>query len=323
MPANYGQSIRFNRARQSAIGAAPAANTYRAMRIFSSTLEGKTDYDPIPVLGGALANDFDTPELGTQMEMVDGEVVFPACLNQIGEVLADLFGAPVTTGASAPFTHTFVSGAASAPLLVAAEMVISASRQRRFAALRPTGMKLDISKEKSGDTTQRISVGYMGVGETTEATALAGIQAERLWLPASGRRARLLINGVANPDVIGASLDYQTGVADIPYLDGNDTIGAIERENDGTASGTFRVRANTNTYHTLSEGGAINTIGFQWQNGTASLTITVNCRIGKRGLPVPGRGALPAEFPFTGQQTNSLPMVTVALVNGIAASQYA
>jgi hypothetical protein len=47
---------------------------------------------------------------------VEGNVVVPVDLRNFGHWLKALFGAPTTTG-TGPYTHTFVSGAASLPSL--------------------------------------------------------------------------------------------------------------------------------------------------------------------------------------------------------------
>jgi hypothetical protein len=323
MPANYGQQAKLNRARQTVWDTMPAAATHRSARFFTHSLEGKQDYTPIPVIGGSAANDFDTPELGADMQECSGDIVYPLCINQAGDWLFDVFGAPVTTGTAPNITHTFSSGAATAPRMLAAEVLLSTTRQRRFLGLTPTGLKFDVRKDQSGDSTQRMTVSYMGRSETTNAAALAGVQAERAYAPVSGRTAQVLINGVASAEVTGASFDYRTGVEAVNVLDGvPDTASGIERGADGTCTGSIKVRTNTNTFHTLSDGSAAVNIGFQLGTAAAGLLVTVRASIGKRGQPVSGRGALEAEFPFTGFVGPSTPMVTAALFNALAAGTY-
>jgi hypothetical protein len=317
MPADYGQTVRTLRARQTAWATEPAG-VWRAARIFSDTVEGKQDYDTIPLINPGLANDFDTPAIGSQIQECSGDIVYPLCVNQAGDWLFDVFGANAHAAVGPDFAHTFSSGLAASPRLVGVEKRLSATRARKALGLAATGLKFDVRKDQSGDSTQRMTVSYMGRSETTESVPNASPTAERLYNPVSGRTAQVLINGLVNAEIISASLDYRTGVQSVQYLDGiTDLSSAVERETDCTCSGTIKVRTNTNTFHTLAESGALTQLGFQLGTATRGLLVTVNCKIGKAGQPIPGRGALEAEFPWTGSVAPAAAMLTAVLTNSI------
>lgn len=323
MPATHGQSARLHIARQSAIATFPnTPSEFRPRAFYSSTIAGSAGFTPDPVLGRGTFNNFDTPALQRNMEEVAGDVVFPLCANAIGDVLADVFGLPVTTGASAPFTHTFASGKDASPLMCAAELRLSSSHQRRLLGLVPTGLKLDVAKEASGDTTQRITVSYMGREDQTASTALSGVGTERAALYQSRRAVALLVDGVVAGEVLTASLDHRTGVASVPYLDGTDFVGAIEREQDETCSGSIRFRTNARTWHEMAADGNLRQIGFRWGNTQTGLTITVNARLSKIGQPVEGRGAVIGNVDFMGQVGAASAMLTAQLYNALPANSY-
>jgi hypothetical protein len=249
--------------------------------------------------------------------------VYPLCANASGDVFADIFGAPSTVGASAPYTHVFLSGRAAAPKILAMEMRLSASHQRRLVGLVPTGFKLDVAKEASGDTTQRLTVSYMGRQDQLATTALTGVGTARAPVFLSRRKVALLIDNVLVGEVLTASLDHKTGVASVPYLDGSDFTGAIERDVDESCSGAIRVRTNARTWHEMSEDNVVRTISLRWGNSNSGVTISVVGKIAKNGQPVEGRGALVSNFDFMGQVGASNAMVTVGLVNGLPADTYA
>lgn len=319
MPAHFGQRAKLALALQAAIATFPAANLFRYLRFYSSAAEGKADFQPDPIIGGSVQNDFDTPELIQDMAMVDGAFEFPVCANQSGDVLSWIFGTPTTAGASAPFTHTFVSGSNTAPRMYAAERFLTATRQRRLLGLVPKSLGLEFAKENG---VQRMNVGVIGRDENNATAALTGVLAERVYTPLHRKRAVISVGGVAAPEAVGLSIDYQTGVKDIPYLDGTDAVSAIEREDDATLSGTLKVRTDTNTYHALGDGGGLSTVGVVLGTGNAVFQLTANVRFGRRGVPVSGRGGIVAEFPFQGQVLAASPMLTVALVNALPAATY-
>jgi hypothetical protein len=318
MPTNQGKTSRLARGSQTDIATFPAA--LRLIRYYSSTVEGKQDDQPDDAIGATAHNDFDTTNLQRDMETVDGAMEFPLCANQTGDVLADIFGIPVTTGTSPTITHTFASGLATAPRLFGQEVRISATRQRRHSGLVARSFSLSVAKENG---IQRFSISVIGRQDLNSSTAFSSPTAERAYLPLNKRTARIQLNGAAAPDIMSGSLEYNTGVEAVPFLDGTEFIGAIERDNDATVSGTISVRTDSNTYHALGDTSTQHTVSFILGSGNAMITVTVRVRFSKKGQPVSGRGPLVTEFAFKGEVGTSAPMVTVALVNGLAALSYA
>jgi hypothetical protein len=317
MATNQGKTSRLARGLQTDIATFPTA--MRLARYYSSTIEGKQDDQPDDVIGATAHNDFDTVNLQRDMETVDGAMEFPLCANQTGDVLTDIFGLPVTTGTNPTITHTFSSGAATAPRLFGQEIKISATRQRRHVGLVARSFSLSVAKENG---IQRFSISVIGRQDLNASTAFASPGAERAYLPLNKRTARIQLNGAAAPDIMSGSFEYNTGVEAVPYLDGTEFIGAIERDNDATVSGSISVRTDSNTYHALGDTATDHTVAFIVGSGNSMMTITVRGRFSKKGQPVSGRGPLVTEFAFKGQVGASAPMVTVALVNSLAALSY-
>jgi hypothetical protein len=319
MAGHYGQRAKLAFAPQSTISVFPAAAGFRPCRFYAAPAEVKADFQPDPVIGGSVQNDFDTPELIQDMAMVDGAFDFPLCVNQSGDIFSWIFGVPTTTGASAPFTHSFISGVPSAPRMYAAERFLTAARQRRLFGLVPKSLGMEFAKENG---IQRMSVGVIGRDEVNNATPLTLVLNERAYAPLARKRAVISVGGSAAPEAVGLSFDYQTGVKDIPYLDGTDAISAIERDDDSTFSGTLKVRTDSNLYHALGDGGTMSSVGVVTGSGNAIFQASANVRFGRRGVPVTGRGGMVSEFPFQGQVLAAAPMLTIALVNALPNNTY-
>ncbi len=319
MPGQMGQAVKLNIAPAASISAFPAANLFRAVRFYSDTVQEKADWQPNPVIGGATENDFDTPDLQQDMPTVEGQRVFPLCVNQAGDIFSLLFGAPVTTGASAPFLHTFKSGIATAPRLYAVERRLSATRQRRIFGECMKSFSMEVAKDNG---IQQFTIGSMGRDEQKATTALTGVLAERTFNALNKRAAIITVNGSNAADALSLKIDYQTGIKDIPYLDGTGFISAIEREDDSSLSGSIVLRTNTDTFHDIADGGALNTVGCTFGSGSAQFQLTANVRFGAMGQPVQGRGGMECELSFQGMVTGASPMLTVALSNALPAATY-
>lgn len=318
MPGQFGQAARLLIAPAASISAFPAGNLFRAIRFYSDSVQKKADWQSNPVIGGATFNDFDTPDLQQDMPTVEGQRVFPLCVNQAGDIFANLFGVPVTTGAG-PFVHTFTSGAAAAPRLYAAERRMSATRQRRLFGECMKSFSFEVAKDNG---IQQYTISSMGRDEVTSSTPLTGTLAERAFAPLNKRAAIISVNGSTAADALNLKLDYQTGIKDIPYLDGTGLIAAIEREDDGVLSGSITLRTNTDTFHTIADGGALGTVGVVFGSGSAIFQATANVRFGAMGQPIQGRGGMECELSFQGVVTGAAPMLTVALTNGLASGTY-
>lgn len=318
MPGQMGQAARLNIAPTSALATFPAANTFRPIRFYSDSVQKKADWQPNPVIGGTVQNDFDTPDLQQDMPTVEGQREFPLCVNQSGDIFSLLFGLPNTTGAG-PFVHTFVSGVATAPRIGAAERRLSATRQRRIFGEVMKSFGIEVAKDNG---IQRFTIGYMGRDEVKSVTPLTGVLAERAYAPFNRRAAIISVNGSTAADALNLKLDYQTGVKDIPYLDGTGLIAAIEREDDSTLSGSITLRTNTDTFHDIADGGALGTVGIVFGTGSAIFQLTANVRFGAMGQPIQGRGGMESELSFQGMALAASPMLTIALTNSLAANSY-
>lgn len=319
MPGQMGQAARLNIAPTSALPTFPAGNLFRALRFYNDSVQKKADWQPNPVIGGAVHNDFDTPDLQQDMPTVEGQREFPLCVNQSGDLFSLLFGVPSTAGASAPFTHTFTSGSPTAPRMYAVERRLSASRQRRIFGEVMRSFGIEVAKANG---IQTFTIGSMGRDEVKSVTPLTGVLAERAFVPLNKRAAIISVNGSTAADALALKLDYQTGVKDIPYLDGTGLIAAIEREDDATLSGSITLRTNTDTFHDIADGGALGTVGVVFGTGNAIFQLTANVRFGAMGQPIQGRGGMESELTFTGLALAASPMLTVALVNTLPASTY-
>jgi hypothetical protein len=319
MAGQMGQAVKLNIGPAANIAAFPAANLLRAVRFYSDSVQKKADWQPNPVIGGISENDFDTLDLQQDMPTVEGQRNFPLCVNQAGDIFSYLFGVPVTTGAAAPFLHTFKSGVANAPRLYAVERRLSATRQRRIFGECMKGFSMEVSKDNG---VQQYTISSMGRDEQTATGPLVGVLAERAFSPLNKRAATIVVNGSTAADALSLKIDYQTGIKDIPYLDGTGLISAFEREDDSSVSGSIVLRTNTDTFHNIADGGALGTVGCVFGSGSAMFQLSANVRFGAMGQPVQGRGGMECELSFQGMVLAASPMLTVAFSNALPSGTY-
>lgn len=102
-------------ARQAALAtAATTASSWVRRHFYDITPTPQNEPQPDDVMGGGVHNSVDEREAAPDIDRNSVGIAWPLDLIQIGWVLAELFGAPVTTG-SGSFTHTFNSGTVQVP----------------------------------------------------------------------------------------------------------------------------------------------------------------------------------------------------------------
>jgi hypothetical protein len=309
----YGQQARQMLAFQTGFESAFVATSMRPFRFISDTTTKQAGFQPDPVIGGALENDFDTPELQQDMETVDGQLVVPVCARQVGDLLRLLMGDPTKTG-TGTVTHTYRSG--RAPRFGSVERRLVAARHRRFHGYTLRTMQMSFEK---GNGNQQITFGTAARQETEVSTPAATPAAERTYRPLLRRSANFLLNAVAAVDVQAAEFTYTSGLAPIQYMDGGNLTSGMELDADGTVTGSITVRTDSATYHTLADGGAVQSLQFSVADGANfQLAASIRAKFNPTGVPIAGRGGQQTQFSFTGQATAANPMLTVLLVNDVA-----
>lgn len=310
----YGQQARQLLAFQTDFTSAFNATAMRPFRFISDSTSVSAGWEPDPVIGGALQNDFDTPTLQQNMDMVEGQLVVPVCARQTGDLLRLLLGDPTKTGTTT-ITHTFQSGK-TALRFGSLERRILSNRHRRINGYALRSMQMSFEK---GNGNQQVTFGTAGRSEVEVAVAATTPSAERTYTPLLRRSANFLINAAAAAGVQSGEFTYTNGLAPIQYLDGGNLVSAMELDGDGTLSGSLTVRDDSTAFHLLADGGAVHALQFTVaQGGNLQVVCSMQARFAKTGVPIAGRGGQSTQFSFTGQATASQPMLTVQVVNDIA-----
>lgn len=309
-------------ARQSALGtAATTAADWVRRHFYGLTVTPQNEPQPDDVMGGGVHNSIDEREAAPDIDRNSVAVEWPLDLVQIGWVLTELFGAPVTTGAG-PYTHTFTSAGVQIP---------SSTLERKFAAgafdgahgLVMRSLQLPIGSDR-GYT--RAQAQYFARATPDQyADSLVGAETETPALGARVPRAvgNITRDGVALGHILSGDVMLTNLLGEDSYH-GSAHVDDVQLEGRQVAitlTGRFKGAA-------LRDLGKIavgqylpgtQTIALTWALGAVSLTLTVRgVRFARTapGTNAPGR----MDVPLRGraEAVSGDPMITAVLVNGQA-----
>jgi hypothetical protein len=173
---------------------------------------------------------------------VDGNVVVPVDLRNIGLWLKALLGAPVTTGEEAPYTHTFTSGGTVLPSLALELGLPDVPDFPLFTGVRLNSMTFGF--QRSGEP--QATLNLIAQGETASAATRDSAPAEMVYTRLSQFQGSIRKGGVPLGNVTGAGLTYTNNLEKVETIRDD---GKIEGVDPGVAAltGDITVRyADTN-----------------------------------------------------------------------------
>lgn len=248
---------------------------------------------------------------------VSGQANVPMDLEGFGFWLKAAFGAPVTTGAEAPYTHTFNSGSWSLPSLA---LEVATPEVPQFAMY--TGVMVDSlswTMQRSGNLLVAVALVAQGeaVAGATQAGSLATFDVKR----AGHFQGAILRNGTPLANVTEASITYSNNLERIETIRAD---GLIDGADPSLAAlrGSIRARFADTTLTAQALAGDACDLQFTYaMGGGLGFTFTAH----RVFLPRPRReisGPQGVQLDFewqAAQRANGDPMFTVALVNERAA----
>lgn len=248
---------------------------------------------------------------------VSGEITVPVDVEAMGVWLKALLGAPTTTGAEAPYTHTFGSGANAIPSLAIERQMPDAAR---FDMM--TGVKLDslsLSMQRGERVNARLSL--MGQAETSAGTTQAGSLAtdwtlER-YLYEHGKVQR---EGSDLANIVSAELTYSNGLEAVETIRQDSLIAGLDATMT-SLTGRLTARFDDGALQTQAEDGTVCTLAWVLSLGVGkSLTITAHeVRLSRPRLAVEGPGGVQVTYDWTASLDSAEgEMASFVLVNGVA-----
>lgn len=288
------------------------------------------DWTPTPqsepqedeVMGGGFHNSVDARPAAGDTERASLRAVWPLDLVQIGFVLTELFGAPVTTG-SAPYVHTWTSAAVQIPtttferklLAGAFDSVIGAvARSLQF----PLGSDRGFTRINADYFARQVTKQYAdSTAGTPEIVALAARVPRKV--------GTVKKDGVALGSIISGSLDLTNVLGEDSYHGGGGFIDDVQVEGRTVAlnlTGRFKGAALRNLGE-LEVGQELpEALDFEcgWElSASLKLVITIrNVRFAKTAPASSGPGRM--DIPLRGRAEVGVadPMVTAVLTNARA-----
>ncbi|MCB1340627.1 MAG: hypothetical protein KDK24_06100 [Pseudooceanicola sp.] len=297
---------------ESVYGTAPAANSFWKMPFASTTLGSEQ-----PLLNSELLG-FGRDPLPPVLDAItaDGDVVVPIDARFLGLWLKLLFGAPTTTGGSAPYTHEFLSGSWSLP---SAAVEVGNPDVPSYRML--TGLKansINWTMQRSGLVTATINC--IAQGEAKATSSAAGTL-EELVLTRFGsftgsisREGSQLANIVSGQITYSNNLDRVETIRSDGKIDGADpSIAAL--------SGEIVVRFADTTLLTQAVDGTPCELEFDYEiDSDTKFTLTAHSvYLPTPRLPISGPGGMQVTFAWQAAlDTSEGVMCTATLINDMA-----
>ncbi|AIF52003.1 phage tail tube protein [Pelosinus sp. UFO1] len=247
---------------------------------------------------------------------VSGSIAVPVDELGIGYWLKAIFGDPVTTGASEPYTHVFKPGL-SQPSLVLEQAFPDIGQYFLFNGCKVG--KFGISFGGDGDLTANIDV--MGAKETISNasfdTTLTPIPLTKF----GNFQASITDNGVSLAVVTKADLNLDMGLDGDTYVLGSGGFRGSVNEGIIGVSGNVTALFTDATLLNKAMAGTTSKIALKLTNGTHSLEFKIPELMYERNSPtIDGPKGVVVELSFKGFYRNSVEnaVIVVTLVNGQA-----
>lgn len=279
----------------------------------SATRQTKTDES----IGGDI--DANSAPYGTFNE-ISGSLKIPMTYENMGVILRAMFGAPTTTGASAPYTHTFVSTVENLPSFLLQETgdVDGVNQIDRYNGLIAKSIGLSVAPD--GDYNVDLSIVGVshrdsvvdGVAELSETNAIT-LAETRI----KNDQANLLINNTTYVLGKSFSMTYDRGSVAEPLIGSGLSAGYAEAKGV-SATGNLESLFDT-TLYTNTKNETPFAVDVRFVSGTNQLDIfmdEVQMSFNRESKKVGEK--YPVNGDFTAFKNTGTELVRVVLVNNVA-----
>ena len=243
----------------------------------------------------------------------DGDVVVPMDAEAFGFWLKATFGAPVTTGAEAPYTHAFQSGSWTLPSFSIETGMPEVPRHAMYAGCMVDGLSWQMAR--SGLLTATASI--VAQGETIGTTTAAGTPANIAMKRFGHFNGAITRNGTDIGNVVSADINYANTLDRIETIRADGKIDGAD-PSIAALTGSVQVRFADQTLVTQAINGEACALEFSYTLPTGeTLTLTAHAvYLPRPRIEISGPQGVQATFDW---QAASDPVVgrmcTVTLTN--------
>lgn len=311
MPRAYGWNTHLLVGFESTYGTPPAAGAYHLAPFVSCDLDSAQGLIESNVLG--LGRDPTQPY--QDVINVDGDIVVPVDVRNIGQWLKAVFGAATTAG-SGPYTHTFKSGATSLPSLAVELGMPEVPDFPLFSGVRANSIAFNFARSGEAQAT----VNLIGQGETKQTTTKDATPEEAIFTRFSQFQGSVKQAGNPLGNVTSAALTYSNNLERVETIRDD---GKIDGADPGVAalSGSISVRYADTALMDAARAGTPVDLEFAYTID-ADHKLVIECHevfLPKPKRSVGGPGGIEASYDFQGAKDAVIGnMVTVTLTNDVA-----
>ena len=306
----YGWNARLIIGFETAYGTPPASGAFHLVPFVSSELDSAQGLIESNVLG--LGRDPTQPY--QDVINVDGDIVVPIDLRNIGHWLKAVFGAPVTTG-TGPYTHEFKSGGITLPSLAVEVGMPEIPDYPIFTGVRANSMAFNF--QRSGEA--QVTINLIGQGEIPQIFTRDETPLQAEYTRFSQFQGSVKQGGLPLGNVTSASVTYNNNLERIETIRDD---GKIDGVDPGVAAltGNIAVRYSDDTLMNTARSGVPMDLELAYKIDTDRQLI-IECHevyLPKPKRSISGPNGIEASYDFQGAKDATLGnMVTITLVNDV------
>lgn len=306
----YGWNARMLLGFETNYGTPPNAGAFHVIPFVSSDLDSAQGLIESNVLG--LGRDPTAPF--QDVINVDGDVVVPIDLRNIGLWLKAMFGAPTTTGDD-PYTHEFKSGAVTLPSISVEVGLPEIPDFPLFTGVRANSIAFNFAR--SGEA--QITVGLIGQGETPQTVTRDANPSQADYTRFSQFQGSVKQGGQVLGNVTSAALTYSNNLERIETIRDD---GKIDGVDPGVASlsGNITVRYADTTLMDAARTGTPIDLELSYIID-ANRQLVIECHevyLPKPKRSISGPNGIEASYDYQGAKNAVLGnMVTITLINDV------
>ncbi len=307
----YGWNAQLLLAEETEYGEMPA-NNYRKIPFISTTLDSEQNLVSSNVLG--LGRDPTQPF--QDVINVDGDMVVPVDMRNIGVWLKAIFGIPSTENVDdGVYTHSFESGKIIIPSYTLEVGLPEVPQFIRFMGVRANSIAFNF--QRSGEA--QVTLNLIGQGETGEKTAIDTNPEVYKYTRVSQFQGLIKSNGALLANITAASATYSNNLEKIETIRNDGKVEAIDL-GVASLSGSISARYGDNELLDKARAGTPVDIELGYQLSD-SLKLEIVCHevyLPKPKRTIDGPNGIECSYDFQGAKNEKIGrMMTVKLTNDV------
>ncbi len=306
----YGWNARMLIGFETVYGTPPDAGDFHLVPFVSSDIDSSQGLIESNILG--LGRDPSQPY--QDVINVDGDVVVPVDLRNIGHWLKAVFGVPTTTG-EGPYVHVFKSGGITLPSLATEVGLPEIPDYPLFTGVRANSINFNFAR--SGEAQSTISL--IGQGETAQVATKDVAPTEATYTRFSQFQGSVKQGGNPLGNVTSAAFNYSNNLERIETIRSDGKIDAVD---PGVAalSGNISVRYADTALMDAARAGTPIDLEFAYTIDVDN-NLVIECHevyLPKPKRSISGPGGVEASYDYQGAKDIAIGnMVTITLTNDV------